>query len=60
MEWKSIGRTPDSGAYIYRTSVPGGWLVLVDKEKATYTDGDYFAYATSITFCPDPEHKWNP
>jgi hypothetical protein len=32
---------------VYRTSVPGGWLVLVIHN----TNG--------LTFFPDPEHKWD-
>lgn len=32
---------------VYRSKVPGGWLVLVANN------------ARGITFYPDPEHKWD-
>lgn len=35
---------------IYRIKVPGGWLVTV---KTTYSE------APSVTFYPDPQHKWD-
>ena len=32
---------------VYRSKVPGGWLVRIQA-----TDTDF------ITFLPDPEHRW--
>ncbi len=33
--------------YLYRTKVPGGWLVRVQTAESDF-----------IVFLPDPEHKW--
>ena len=35
------------GWLVYRTKVPGGWLVLASN------------VAITVTFYPDPEHKWD-
>jgi hypothetical protein len=35
-------------ADLYRTKVPGGWLILIEQR-----DG------CGATFVPDPQHKWN-
>jgi hypothetical protein len=32
---------------VFRTRVPGGWLVLVIQNTS------------GLTFYPDPEHKWD-
>lgn len=32
---------------VYRTKVPGGWLVLVMQNTS------------GLTFVPDPDHKWD-
>jgi len=33
--------------YLFRTKVPGGWLVRVQTAESDF-----------IVFLPDPEHKW--
>jgi hypothetical protein len=33
--------------YLYRTKVPGGWLVRVQTSESDF-----------IVFLPDPDHKW--
>ena len=38
------------GWVVYRTKVPGGWLVLVN----IASEGN-----VTLTFYPDPEHKWD-
>ncbi|MBI5885591.1 MAG: hypothetical protein HZB85_03295 [Deltaproteobacteria bacterium] len=46
IRWESI--KSDRMIVVYRTKVPGGWLILVkEKEEA------------SITFYPDPTHAWD-
>lgn len=35
---------------VYRTKVPGGWLVVI---KGTNGEG------VGLTFYPDPDHEWN-
>ena len=35
------------GWNVFRTKVPGGWLVLASN------------VAITVTFYPDPEHKWD-
>jgi len=40
-----------------RSKIPGGWLVAVDYY---HDDNDQMrGCGTSITFVPDPEHKWD-
>lgn len=50
LRWKKIGIDGlgggNSGAE--RTKVPGGWLLYV-----------YWGEGSGLTFCPDPEHKWD-
>ena len=50
---------------VYRTKVPGGWLVLVSefREKGQHNRSpDGYGYGVGIgsgvTFVPDPEHTW--
>lgn len=46
--WERLGCTGGiSGAYVYRASVPGGWLVQV-----SISEGG------GLTFVPDPNHQW--
>ncbi len=52
--WEELRSTYGGSSRItldYRAKVPGGWLV-----RATGTSGAN----PSLTFVPDPEHKWNP
>mgnify|MGYP001257168548 CR=1 FL=1 len=44
--WEKL-QSPPGGDHFYRTRTPTGWLV--------YGDG---YEALSLTFVPDPEHKW--
>lgn len=42
------------GLHMKRAKVPGGWLV------AAYNGNDETAaYAPSVTFVPDPTHRWD-
>lgn len=34
--------------YVYRTKIPGGWLVVVSQQEGC-----------GATFVPDPEHRWD-
>jgi len=45
-KWETV---QDAKPRLMRMNVPGGWLVTV-AGGASY----------SISFYPDPEHKWNP
>jgi len=36
---------------IYRTEVPGGWLVVLKQNAAEQLGG--------LCFVPDPEHEWD-
>ncbi len=51
LSWEQLNSlragTLKGGWNVYRTKVPGGWLVLVSNVTAT------------LTFYPDPEHKWD-
>jgi len=48
---------------IYRTKIPGGWLVLMRQhdfqfESVSDTYGYGWGYG-GMTFVPDPDHKWD-
>jgi hypothetical protein len=47
LHWEMV--TSDSGLNVYRTKVPGGWLVF------TYWGSAY----AGMTFYPDPNHQWD-
>ena len=59
VQWEPLGASkaafPDSGApyaatlYLFRSKVPGGWLLL------TMTGGN----DSSVSFYPDPLHSWD-
>ncbi len=54
VNWEYLAHTNSSDSHseaLQRAKVPGGWLVKVA------TPSDYGA--VSITFYPDPEHKWD-
>jgi hypothetical protein len=45
---------------IWRTKIPGGWLVRMHstKEEVSEQSGTSWAYG-GLTFLPDPDHKWD-
>jgi len=45
---KSSGKGGTSPGNIYRSKVPGGWLVALESSDSS-----------GLTFMPDPEHQWN-
>jgi hypothetical protein len=50
--WCNLNSSSAGGEFfnlgdVYRTKVPGGWLVLVTNN------------ARGLMFYPDPEHKWD-
>ena len=45
---KFMGKEIPVGVEMYRTPVPGGWLILI------------ISSSSSVSFYPDPEHKWDP
>lgn len=47
IQWEKL-ESDSKREKIYRTPVPGGWLVKIVWEKIS----------VSITFYPDPEHHW--
>lgn len=60
MEWEKVGKGPENSG-IYRSWVPGGWLVLASFGDLNNTDVGFInTLASSITFYPDPEHQWDP
>src|SRR5262245_49077712 len=48
LTWETVAADPGGTMVTKRASVPGGWLVLVQR-------GD----STSLTFFPDEKHRWN-
>ena len=55
LHWQEVDSSPGKkGLFafdwkVYRTKVPGGWLVLVMHNTNR----------SGLTFYPDPEHKWD-
>ena len=47
MEWQKL--ESQQGFFVYRSKVPGGWLVWAHWRES----------AGSLTFYPDPEYKWD-
>ena len=60
-KWEGIDT--DQGT-LWRLKVEGGWLVKVDYEVIQhFPDGRFesgWDWRPSLTFVPDPTHKWNP
>ncbi len=46
----------DYTVLIWRSKVPGGWLVMSKYDSVKYDAG---GTSTSITFYPDAEHLWD-
>lgn len=61
IKWEDIKN--NSGGYLYRAKVIGGWLVKLTEDVITYKDDGYstnnYEYRSSITFVPDSKHEWN-
>jgi hypothetical protein len=51
IDWKKLSTGGvDINFTFHRTKVPGGWFVAIHWQ---------YSNAASITFYPDPEHKWD-
>jgi len=50
LSFERFNQTTLSGN-LFRTSVPGGWLIALQPSNGTQT--------TSLVFVPDPNHEWN-
>ena len=44
---------------MFRSKVPGGWLVLLRSFILSGDETNSFTATNSITFYPDPEHTWD-
>ncbi len=61
MKWESINRQelkePNSRhlylVMMWRTPVPGGWLIMCVNERSNDPQ-------PNVSFYPDPSHLWNP
>jgi hypothetical protein len=52
LQWQRLRSDEPTGYLLYRSKVPGGWLIAVSPQSSI-TSG------TSITFLPDAEHNWD-
>lgn len=54
LKWETIGVPPAPWGTrsLFRTKVPGGWLVILFAEDQSGTGG-------GVTFIPDPNHEWD-
>ncbi len=57
MDWEKLKHTPHYGN-MYRTKVPGGWLVLADS-WAKDEGGEYDATGVGVCFYPDALYQWH-
>jgi len=48
INWEKMKTSFGYGVDMFRSKVPGGWLIL-------YSGG----MASSMTFFPDPNHQWD-
>ena len=56
LEWEQFALGPRGGhEKMYRTPVPGGWLVMV-----AHPEDPNIPPALAMSFVPDPEHAWAP
>ena len=55
-EWTPVGTGGEFGPTLtVRTPVVGGWLVCVERTNVVDKSA---AKVQSVTFVPDPEHRW--
>ena len=53
LEWQSlVSKGTGFTVSLYRTKVPGGWLILLSPSSSGRSD-------SGVTFLPDPEYKWD-
>jgi len=50
VNWEKLGCNTATILHLYRSKVPGGWLVVVVGGESE---------SASLTFYPDPEHQWD-
>jgi len=60
LNWEEVKQ--NTSGILYRVQLCGGWLVKEVQDVCQY-DGiemlaQGYSWTTSITFVPDPEHKW--
>lgn len=56
LDWQQLYSPDTERAHqTWRSKIPGGWLVSADFDLP----GEYAGQGCSITFVPDPEHKWD-
>jgi hypothetical protein len=57
-QWVSV----PNGTGLYRLSVPGGWLVLIELDVMHQTEDrglqPGWDFRPATTFMPDPDHLW--
>jgi len=53
LEWHGLTSSGvGSTIVIFRTKVPGGWLMMLSPASSNRSD-------SGLAFIPDPEHKWD-
>jgi len=56
LSWQEIS-SPDAHHSVFRSKIPGGWLVTVGFDLDP--ENQFGGTGSSISFVPDPEHKWD-
>jgi hypothetical protein len=51
IEWEKLKST-GGGTDLYRSKIPGGWLVYFENQYSDSGTG-------GLTFVPDPDHEWD-
>lgn len=63
LKWEQIGT--EHAESVFRLPVFGGWLVKIVQEssivrpEAMIQENFGYQWTSSVTFVPDPEHRWN-
>jgi hypothetical protein len=57
---RHAGRDLTQPEKMWRTPVPGGWLVYVAARTSIVGSMIDNSQGSGLTFVPDPEHKWEP
>ncbi len=58
LSWENLA-DPEMGGAVWRSKVPGGWLVYV-YNYSDFSDENVGSWGHGgLTFYPDPKHEWN-
>lgn len=62
LDWEEV--EDNHAGYMYRSMVPGGWLVKITEDVCSPSNVDHigwqqdYEWRSSLTFIPDPTYEW--